>query len=69
MSFPLAALTALTLRLAPVGALSLLGIALLAGTSLLVAALVLATWRGLRDGTLLAPETVPISAGAGMATA
>jgi tellurite resistance protein len=62
MSFPLAAFTALTLRLAPTGPLSLLGIALLALTSLLVAALTLATVRGLRDGTLLAPETVPISA-------
>jgi tellurite resistance protein len=69
MSFPMAAFTALTLRLAPTGSVSPLGIALLAGTSLLIAALVLATIRGLRDGSLLAPETVPISAGAGIAPA
>lgn len=69
MSFPMAAFTALTLRLAPAGALGLLGIALLAGTSLLVAALVLATVRGLRDGSLLAPETVPIHASTAMAPA
>jgi tellurite resistance protein len=68
MSFPMAALTALTLRLAPTGALGLLGIALLACTSLLIAALVLATVRGLRDGSLLAPETVPITAGSGPKT-
>lgn len=64
MSFPLAALTALTLRLAPSGPLSTLGIALLAATSLLIAALVLATLRGLRDGSLLVPESVPIAAAA-----
>lgn len=56
MAFPLAAFTALTLRLAP----GLAGVALLAATSLLVAALTLATWRGLRDGSLLAPEAVAI---------
>jgi tellurite resistance protein len=69
MSFPMAAFTALALRLAPEGPMSLLGIALLACTSLLVAALVLATIRGLRDGSLLVPETVPISAGSGIAPA
>jgi tellurite resistance protein len=59
MSFPLAALTALSLRLAPPGsAFGLLALALLALSSLLVAALVLATVRGLRDGTLLVPEPV-----------
>lgn len=62
MSFPLAALAALTLVLAgrpeaPAG-LSALGLALLALASLLVVALVLATLRGLRDGSLLAPEPV-----------
>lgn len=62
MSFPLAALAALTLALsaqpaAPVG-LGALGLALLALASLLVVALVLATLRGLRDGSLLAPESV-----------
>lgn len=57
MSFPLAALTALTLHLArPGGLLALLGIALLALTTLLVAALLLATLRGLRDGSLLVAE-------------
>ena len=60
MAFPLAACTALTLRLAP----GLAGVALLAATSLLVAALALATWRGLRDGSLLAPEAVPITSAA-----
>ncbi len=59
MSFPLAALTALTLQLAQPGQpLALLGIALLALTSLLVAALLLATLRGLRDGSLLVAEPV-----------
>lgn len=59
LSFPLAAFTALTLRLAaPGGAMAAAGIALLALTTLLVAALVLATVRGLRAGTLLAPEPV-----------
>jgi tellurite resistance protein len=62
MSFPLAAFTALTLRLAPSGPLSLVGIALLAITSLLVAAFLLATARGLRDGRLLAPEPVAVIA-------
>jgi tellurite resistance protein len=60
MGFPLAAFTTLTLLLTP----GLAGVALLAATSLLVAALTLATWRGLRDGSLLAPEAVPISAAA-----
>ncbi|MEY3252981.1 MAG: hypothetical protein RL227_1954 [Pseudomonadota bacterium] len=59
MSFPLAALTALSLRLAtPGSAMGLLALALLALSSLLVAALVLATVRGLRDGTLLVAEPV-----------
>jgi tellurite resistance protein len=59
-SFPLAALTALTLRLATPGtALSVLALALLAATSLIVTALALATVRGLRDGTLLVPEPLP----------
>jgi tellurite resistance protein len=58
MSFPLAALAALTLRIAPTGPLAMAGVALLALTSLVVAALVLATVRGLRDGSLLAPEPV-----------
>jgi tellurite resistance protein len=59
MSFPLAALAALTLRLAgPGGPMALLGVLLLAMASLVVAALLLGTLRGLRDGSLLAPEPV-----------
>lgn len=59
ISFPLAALAALTLRLAtPGGLLAVLGPALLALASLVIAALLLGTWRGLRDGSLLAPEPV-----------
>jgi tellurite resistance protein len=59
MSFPLAAFAALTLRLAtPGGVLAVLGPALLALSTLVIAALLLGTWRGLRDGTLLAPEPV-----------
>ncbi len=61
MSFPLAALAALTLRLAGSGgAMALFGVALLALATLLVAALTLATLRGLRDGSLLAPEPVAV---------
>ncbi|MBL8307942.1 MAG: C4-dicarboxylate ABC transporter [Rubrivivax sp.] len=62
MSFPLAAFTALTLRLGEGGLMGLLGMMLLALTSLVVAALALATVKGLRAGTLLVPETVPIAA-------
>jgi tellurite resistance protein len=59
MSFPLAALAALSLRLAaPGSAFALLALGLLALASLGVAVLVLGTVRGLRDGTLLAPEPV-----------
>jgi tellurite resistance protein len=59
MSFPLAAFTALTLRLAEAGVLPVaLGVALLALTTAVVAWLLLGTWRGLRDGSLLAPEPV-----------
>lgn len=59
LSFPLAAFTALTLRLsAPGSALALAAIALLALATLMIAALLLATVRGLRAGTLLAPEPV-----------
>jgi tellurite resistance protein len=68
MSFPLAALTALSLRLAPTGPLAMAGVALLALTSLFVAALVLATVRGLRDGRLLAPEPVAMMTPATPAT-
>jgi tellurite resistance protein len=59
MSFPLAALAALTLRLGGHGGLmAVLAPALLALASLVVLALTLATWRGLRDRSLLAPEPV-----------
>lgn len=57
LSFPLAALAALTLRLAgPGGLMASLGVLLLALASLVVAGLALGTLRGLRDGSLLAPE-------------
>lgn len=59
LSFPLAAFTALTLRLAsPGGTFSVLAPLLLALTSLVIVGLCLATVRGLRQGTLLAPEPV-----------
>lgn len=59
LSFPLAALAALTLRLAQPGSLLVvLGTALLALASLVILALLLGTARGLRDGSLLAPEPV-----------
>ena len=63
LSFPLAALAALTLRLVPHegaarGLMGLFAVALLALAALVIAALVLATLRGLRDGSLLAPEPV-----------
>ncbi len=78
MSFPLAALAALTLRLAvasgPVAApvsdmpgaspspgapMAMLGLAMLLAVTLLIAALLWATLRGLRSGTLLVPEPQP----------
>lgn len=59
LSFPLAALAALSLRLATPGtAMAMLGVLLLALASLVILALLLGTARGLRDGTLLAPEPV-----------
>jgi tellurite resistance protein len=59
LSFPLAAFTALTLRLAgPTGLFAVLAPLLLALTSLVIVGLCLATVRGLRQGTLLAPEPV-----------
>ncbi|MFO1292272.1 MAG: C4-dicarboxylate ABC transporter [Rubrivivax sp.] len=67
MSFPLAALAALTLRLAggAGGAFGTLALGLLALASVVIAALALGTWRGLRDGTLLAPEPVAVLQPAG----
>jgi tellurite resistance protein len=65
LSFPLAAFTTLTLRLAQLqpqsgwhGALQNAGVLLLAATSMVVLWLGFATVRGLREGTLLAPEPV-----------
>ncbi|MBZ8139946.1 C4-dicarboxylate ABC transporter [Rubrivivax gelatinosus] len=59
LSFPLAAFAALTLRLATPGSrLAAFAPVVLALASLVIAWLVLATWRGLRDGSLLAPEPV-----------
>ncbi len=64
MTFPVSAFAALTLRLAPGGVLAVAGMALLALATLLVAALGLATVRGLRSGEWLAPEVVPIAGSA-----
>ena len=59
MSFPLAAFSALTLRLgAPGSVIAGVGILALAAASVVIAALAIATAKGLRDGTLLAPEPV-----------
>jgi tellurite resistance protein len=60
MSFPLAAFSALTLRLAAGGPAWFQNVAvmLLALTSLVIAGLLLATFRGLRNGSLLEPEPV-----------
>jgi len=60
LSFPLAALAALTLRLAveAVPAFQTLATLVLALATLVIAALVLATVKGLRDGSLLAPEPI-----------
>jgi tellurite resistance protein len=60
-SFPLTAWTALTFKLGGAqngGALSTMGVLLLATSTLVVLGLGLATYRGLRNGTLLAPEPV-----------
>jgi tellurite resistance protein len=59
LSFPLASLAALTLRLATPGSLlAVLGPLLLALASLVILGLGFGTVRGLRDGSLLAPEPV-----------
>lgn len=60
-AFPLAALTALTLRASgSAPALALPGTVLLAVTSVTLGWLTLATVKGLRAGTLLVPEAVPV---------
>ena len=61
LSFPLAALATLTLRLAELqggGALQTVGVLLLAVASIVILWLGFATVRGLRDGSLLAPEPI-----------
>ncbi len=60
LSFPLAALSALTLHLATPssGLFAALAMGILALTTLVVAWLVLSTFKGLRDGSLLMPEPV-----------
>jgi tellurite resistance protein len=69
LSFPFAAFTSLTLRLADgmgSSALQTVGVLMLAATSIIVLWLGFATVRGLREGSLLAPEPVaniiPVSA-------
>ena len=59
LSFPLAAFAAFTLRLAtPGGPMAVLGPVLLALASIVILGLLMGTLRGLRDGSLLAPEPV-----------
>jgi tellurite resistance protein len=63
VSFPLAAFASLTLKLASLagsGAFQTAGMLLLALSSLVMGGLVLGTVRGLRDGSLLAPEPVAV---------
>jgi tellurite resistance protein len=63
MSFPLAALAVLTLRLADTAEgrwLQVPGVALLALASLVILGLSFATVRGLRTGSLLVPEGPPV---------
>lgn len=61
LSFPLAAFAGLTLRLSVVAAVPVLqmaGMVVLALASLVIFSLALGTYKGLRDGSLLAPEPV-----------
>jgi tellurite resistance protein len=63
VSFPLAAFTSLTLMLAErsgVPWMSAAGLALLALSTLVIGALLVATLKGLRDGTLLVAEPEPV---------
>lgn len=66
LSFPLAALATLTLRLSQelpeLGLLRTFAVLMLAASSMVVLWLCVATVRGLRDGTLLAPEPVAMIA-------
>jgi tellurite resistance protein len=64
LSFPLASLTALTLRLSEgaAGWFAAMAVLMLCLTSLLVTMLVFGTLRGLLNGTLLVPEPAPGSA-------
>lgn len=70
LSFPLAALSSLTLRVGDLypdaAGVQTIGVLLLAVTSMVILWLGFATVRGLRDGTLLAPEPLaniqPVSA-------
>lgn len=70
LSFPLAALTTLTLQIRSAvpgsGLLQTLAVLLLAASSIVILWLCFATVRGLRDGTLLAPEPVATIAPAGV---
>lgn len=69
LSFPLAAFTALTLRLSEDAspAFATLGMVLLALTSIVISALVLGTVQGLRRGSLLVPEPAPAAVAASAA--
>lgn len=61
LSFPLAAFSSLTLKLSvlsEVPGLQVVGMLMLALASLVIFSLCLGTYKGLRDGTLLAPEPV-----------
>jgi tellurite resistance protein len=63
LSFPFAAFAGLTLRLAELNAgkgFETLGVLMLAVSSIIIVWLSFATVRGLRDGSLLAPEPVAI---------
>lgn len=66
VSFPLAAMTTLTLRMSEalpgLGLVRMAAVLMLAATSVVILWLCFATVRGLRDGTLLAPEPVAMIA-------
>ena len=61
LGFPLAAFAALTLRLAFLSdGLQALAMVALALASLVIVLLAMASWKGWRQGTLLAPEAAPV---------